>query len=176
MAYCFLHRRLRVCICVIYMDINEMMFPEDFAEDFILESNRIEGIYRLPLGEELAEYHRFMALHRVTLGDMTQFVSVYQPDAELRDRPGLNVYVGDYVPPPGDITIKTRLMDILTDAFHNRDREHAYSIHHRYEMLHPFTDGNGRSGRMLWMWMMRKAPLGFLHTWYYQSLQEGQKR
>lgn len=29
---------------------------------------------------------------------------------------------------------------------------------------------HGRSGRMLWMWMMREAPLGFLHTWYYQSL------
>jgi hypothetical protein len=35
----------------------------------------------------------------------------------------------------------------------------------------PTTDGNGRSGRALWLWCMRgRAPLGFLHQFYYQTL------
>lgn len=94
----------------------------------------------------------------------------------------MNVRVGNYYPPVGGIAIVTRLIDILQDAqFSTHDSSFglrglqslAYETHQRYEKLHPFTDGNGRSGRMLWMWMMRKAPLGFLHTWYYQSLNAG---
>lgn len=45
-----------------------------------------------------------------------------------------------------------------------------WEVHIAYEMLHPFTDGNGRSGRMLWAWQMRNFPLDFLHTFYYQTL------
>ncbi len=139
--------------------------------NFIRESNRIEGIKREPTEAEIDEYHHFMAQAEITLKDMIQFVSVYQPDAELRERAGMNVTVGGYYPPHGDISIRTRLEDLLIDAntAYNRQRA-AYKIHQRYESLHPFMDGNGRSGRMLWMWMMLDAPLGFLHTWYYQSL------
>jgi hypothetical protein len=138
---------------------------------FITESNRIEGIHRAPTDAEIEEYRRFMAQDEITLQDMIQFVSVYQPDAELRERPGMNVRVGRYYPPVGDITIKTRLLDILGIANRNRgDKSIAHQVHVKYEKLHPFMDGNGRSGRMLWMWMMEDAPLGFLHTWYYQTL------
>jgi hypothetical protein len=47
--------------------------------------------------------------------------------------------------------------------------------HVRYETLHPFTDGNGRTGRALWYWMMvgsSRADLGFLHAFYYQTLKK----
>ena len=49
-----------------------------------------------------------------------------------------------------------------------------FAVHVAYENLHPFMNGNGRSGRALWLWHMggiEKVPLGFLRTWYYQSLQ-----
>ncbi len=54
-----------------------------------------------------------------------------------------------------------------------------YISHVAYENLHPFTDGNGRSGRALWLWQMMHGTmrqvnmardLGFLHTFYYQTL------
>lgn len=46
-----------------------------------------------------------------------------------------------------------------------------FTTHLRYESIHPFSDGNGRSGRALWLWQMKgRAPLGFLHQFYYQTL------
>jgi fido (protein-threonine AMPylation protein) len=161
------------------MQRDEMTVTTPDVLNFIRESNRIEGIKREPTRGEIEEYHRFMAQDQIQLVDMVHFVSVYQPEAQLRDRLGLNVSVGSYRPPAGDISIKTRLQDIIEAANDLREvtdtgtREAwrvAHGIHVRYQSLHPFTDGNGRSGRMLWMWMMREAPLGFLHTWYYQSL------
>lgn len=146
--------------------------------NFIIESNKIEGIHREPTGEEMVEFNRFMELPEVTIGELSQFVSVYQPSAVLRRQSGMDVRVGNYHPPGGGPKIIDHLEGIVDAA--NRMHKmfdgrymwpHAFEIHNRYESLHPFTDGNGRSGRMLWMWMMRQAPLGFLHTWYYQSLQ-----
>lgn len=146
-----------------------MILPQEL--EFIRESNRIEGIKREPNEREIAEFERFLAQDEITIFQMMVFVNAYQPDAELRDKPGLDVYVGNHRPPRGDITIRTRLEDILKDANkYKGDYEMAYRIHQRYETLHPFTDCNGRSGRMLWLWQMQEAPLGFLHTWYYQSL------
>lgn len=134
--------------------------------EFVSESNRIEGITRSPSNAEICEFHRFMKLKRITIAELQKFVSVYQPGAVLRDRAGFDVRVGNYVPPRGGPEIKTRLEGLL-DCCESSD---PHFIHVQYETLHPFTDGNGRSGRMLWAWMMREFPLGFLHHFYYQTL------
>ncbi len=139
------------------------------ALKFIEESNRIEGIHRAPTKDEVKEFGRFMELTEITMNELIQFVSVYQPDAVLRSKIGLDVRIGRYYPPRGGLHIAENLQEILQKANDNRN---SYVIHDEYEELHPFTDCNGRSGRMLWAWQMGwdGLGLGFLHRWYYQSL------
>ncbi len=144
--------------------------------DFVRQSNLIEAIARHPTFDELEEFHNFLDLDAVKVTDLERFVHVYEPGARLRTAVGLNVRVGDHVPPPGGPEILIRLSDILYLVANNLSR--PFANHHEYESLHPFTDGNGRSGRALWAWQMLKfgyrpgLRLQFLHAWYYQSLDE----
>lgn len=138
----------------------------------VAESNRIEGIKRRPTAAEIDEHERFVSLEKITVEEIERFVYVYQPGARLRDQPGLDVIVGGHRPPRGGVLIPHMLDEILSDA--NVGRANPWRIHIRYENLHPFTDGNGRSGRALWYWMMSRkleGNLGFLHAFYYQTLQ-----
>jgi len=137
-------------------------------EDFITESNRIEGINRDPTQEEISAHEVLLANKEITVKDLEAFVSIIQPGAVLRSRPGLDVRVGNYYPPPGGPEIELRLEELLRTAY---PVINSYPTHLAYEQLHPFTDGNGRSGRTLWLWQIGgKAPLGFLHSFYYQTL------
>ena len=136
-------------------------------EDFVRESNRIERILRDPTEAEINAHKEFLDLSSPMVHDMEKFVSVVQPDAVIRSKPGLDVVVGLYSPPRGSPYIVDELEHILLDV------PDAYEQHVAYETLHPFTDGNGRSGRVLWLWGMggiERVPLGFLHTFYYQTL------
>lgn len=139
---------------------------------FVRESNAIEGIYRKPSKAEIAQTEIFLALRAPTAIDVVGLVTVYQPDAVLRNRHGLNVRVGNHIAPPGSPEIAHRLDDIISGAVLRNVS--PWDTHVAYETLHPFTDGNGRSGRALWAWQMLRLqeglPLGFLHQFYYQTL------
>ena len=137
--------------------------------DFVAESNRIEGITRAPAAIELTAHEQFLETPKLTIVGLKNFVAAIQPSARLRDKAGLDVRVGQYFPPAGCIGIRVALQKLLDEI--NAGNHSAYSAHLAYEHLHPFTDGNGRSGRAIWLWQMKgRAPLGFLHHWYYSSL------
>jgi len=148
-------------------------------DKFITESNAIEGIFGNPTHAERDELMRFIDLDELTVIDVTKFVRVYQPDAKLRKTVGLNVRVGSYLPPEGGPRVLDNLKSILHSANLEEDSgpNSAYYIHHRYESLHPYTDGNGRSGRAIWLWQMGQRGFGlpFLQSFYYQALDAGHR-
>jgi hypothetical protein len=154
------------------MEHNRPKTPK-FIYDFVVESNAIEGITREPTEAEVTAHTDFYELPLVTVPQIAKFVSICQPGAVLRDRRGLDVRVGSHLPPFGGPSIKTKLQELVDDVNspHLDIIKDAYEVHQRYETLHPFTDGNGRSGRVIWLHMMRDQGLPFLHRWYYQSLQ-----
>jgi len=141
---------------------------------FVTESNKIEGIERDPKESEIHAHERLFAVDSVTIQDLELFVGDVQPGAELRQHKGMDVVIGAHHPPPGGSRVIHLLTTILEE--YNEDLCLPYDMHIAYELLHPFVDGNGRSGRALWAWHMLKhgiwpgIRLGFLHAFYYQTL------
>jgi hypothetical protein len=140
--------------------------------DFVKESNRIEGIIRRPTSKEIKAHVDFLSLKTLDVADMEEFVNSVA-SADLRRHAGMNVRVGKHYPMKGSAEVEWALRELLV----HQDSHTPFSLHVAYELLHPFMDGNGRSGRVLWLWKMGgigKAPLGFLHHFYYQTLESKQ--
>jgi len=151
-------------------------FPRLVA--FVKESNRIENIRREPTPAEIGAHLLLLDLDEITIDDLSAFVWDVAR-AKLRDQPGMDVMVGGHLPPAGGPDIPFRLRGQLKAI--SAMQISPWTAHVKYESLHPYLDGNGRSGRALWLWMMtRGARAGarvlhiperlFLHEFYYQTL------
>src|SRR5882757_8252486 len=114
----------------------------DWLEAFADESNKIEGMDPASL-KELNALAAFIAVPLVTTSALETYVAVVAPGHVLRRTKGLNVRVGNHIAPPGGPDIEKALKELLS----NMGTGTPYHTHVAYEMLHPFTDGNGRSGR-----------------------------
>jgi hypothetical protein len=146
--------------------------PEDELRDFVAESNRIEGIHGLPSVDDVRAHVALLSEPELTIEVVATFVRAVG-GAPLRNRLGMDVRVGPHLPPRGGVAVEASLRQTLADI--NAGLRTPFEAHCAYEELHPFMDGNGRSGRAIWAWHMLsvgKDPLAlpFLHRWYYDSL------
>ena len=141
----------------------------DALQRFVDESWRIEGLYSSP--SDVAAHRRFFA-RDLSVESIEQFVfDVVKPPLNLlRSKPNMNVVVGNHRPPKGGPMIRGDLEKVL-------QIECPFKQHLEYENLHPFMDGNGRSGRALYLLRVGDLRgLSFLHHWYYKSLQYDRDR
>jgi len=80
-----------------------------------------------------------------------------QPDAGCYRRHAVRI-VGSYVPTANYLKISD-LMKVLVDDLQRESKDvvsHVAQIHSRFEQIHPFSDGNGRIGRLLIQAMLLK--------------------
>lgn len=153
----------------------------DYADsrlaEFVRESNRIEGILRDPTADEIQAHVRLLRLLQVQATTLGDFQAVVAPGKPLRERRGMNVRVGNHVAPEGGPGVVRKLQAICRRA--NR-HDNPWTVHVAFEILHPYMDGNGRTGRALWAWNMQALGLDpfalpFLHRFYYQTLSAQRK-
>ncbi len=91
---------------------------------------------------EVLKLHRIMAAEVMDQGTAGQYRTI-------------RVRVGGYVAPPPE-QVHPMMSDLL--EWWNKDAAKLSPIlssaivHHRFETIHPFADGNGRAGRMLSLW------------------------
>jgi len=89
-----------------------------------------------------------LKLHRIMAGEVMD-------QGKAGEYRTIRVKVGDYIAPPVD-KVKPMMSDLL--KWWNEGAKKispvmsAAIIHHQFETIHPFADGNGRTGRMLSLW------------------------
>lgn len=126
--------------------------------------------------DEVLRLHRIMAGEVMDQGTAGQYRTI-------------RVKVGDYVPPPVD-RVKPMMSDLL--EWWNKEASEISPIlssaivHHQFETIHPFADGNGRTGRMLSLWELYRRGFDNHHIFsidefywedrprYYEALEKVQ--
>lgn len=97
--------------------------------------------------------------YRLTHEDLFKLHKIIAADVMDQGTAGryraIGVRVGRFVPPP--TTEVSGLMFELLEWWNNESPKHSSVIssaviHHRFESIHPFADGNGRMGRTIALW------------------------
>jgi Fic family protein len=151
----------------------EFKQPLSVAEmQFIDHSNRIEGEYSKEAFEEAVEAWEFVVQQK----EMSLSVILQTHDILMQSRPLEDKYKGVFRDCPVYIGGKEALYHSLIvpglrewcqDMNDNAgpDEEHSKWLHVKYEEIHPFADGNGRTGRIFMNWwrLRNQLPVLVIH-------------
>jgi Fic family protein len=121
-----------------------------------------------------------LKLHRIMAGEVMD-------QGRAGEYRSIRVKVGKYIPPPPE-RIGPMMSDLLNwwngPAAKISPVISSAIVHHQFETIHPFADGNGRTGRMLSLWELYRRGFDDHHIFsidefywedrprYYAALQE----
>jgi hypothetical protein len=125
-----------------------------WVREFVRVNNRMAGILREPTPAELGAHRGLLAANSLCVENLEVFVQHVAPGAGWRMRSSEDDGRGGEAGPRQDLETIVRAA--------KENRASATEIHRLYRLLRPFTDANGRCGRVLWMWQMMRSPPGTL--------------
>ena len=155
---------------------------EKELKSFIINSNKIEGVLDDDeLLNSLRAWKYLSAQKEITLENILYthydiMCDLYpQIAGRMRD---CRVWVGRReCPPPEEVF--DRITQWIT-LWHGMDKSNKPKLAHiAFEYIHPFSDGNGRVGRLLWLWHREQLGLPFKEIKfterdeYYKWFKEG---
>lgn len=122
-------------------------------QEFLRESNAIENVHEDDALVDAMDAWEYLQdkeeiTHAVVKGAHERLLHDRQPEiaGEYRD---VQVRIGGEIPPHPSVV--EDLMDELVDRTPTTGVE-AINWHVDFEKIHPFQDGNGRVGRLLYLW------------------------
>jgi len=100
------------------------------------------------VGKKIIRHADILELHQILAGEVMD-------QGKAGKYRTISVQVGQYTPPPPDAV--SGLMFELLEWWNTAAKElspilTAAILHYRFEAIHPFADGNGRTGRALALW------------------------
>jgi Fic family protein len=130
------------------------------VREYVRESNAIEGVESDQAVEESLDAWEYLGTidhltHDAIRETHRLILRTRQPDVAGEYRDGQN-HVGGRAPPPAPV-VRPLLGWLLQQ--HPRDGVEAIRWHVEFERIHPFWDGNGRVGRLLYLWHCRQLDL-----------------
>ena len=159
------------------------LIRDDQAAEFITESNAIEAIeipypdalkawtdkqHKVPeLGGQVSALNYTLRNHKKDLS-VDQIVKLHTklmkgllPSYYLGLRKDWVKVGGRLCPAPIALKPMLETWCAKVNLMKNPTEDEVWQTHLAYENIHPFMDGNGRSGRLLWLWLRYKYGFGY---------------
>lgn len=144
-------------------------------DNYITESNYLEGRFATPDTAEIRAYERFLAESHVTMASLAalgnHIVPGVSPSGDL----------SQLVMMLRDLNLGLKMLNdepgLSKEAQFRKTKQRAwlaYTAHRAFMEAQPFNAINGLLGRAVWLYCMDGRPNNtFLTEWYHQSLSYG---
>lgn len=143
-------------------DLDSGSRPDPVAEDVLANIDAMKVAMELADDECEITADSILRIHERVLrgGDLGRFAGKLRTTASWIGGSAYHPFNAAFVPPPPrDLP---RLLDDLAEFVNDRSMPpvaHAALAHAQFETIHPFVDGNGRTGRALIHVMLRRSGL-----------------